>query len=41
MFILSEEEQKMKKLLWMKMNRKWLDKQEHREEVAERIVKKR
>lgn len=28
-------------MLWVKMNKKWLDKQEHKEEVAEKIVKKR
>lgn len=40
-FLLSEDEQRIKKLMWIKMNKTWLDKQTYREENANRIIKKR
>ena len=40
-FLLSEDEQRIKKLMWIKMNKTWLDKQSYREENANRVIKKR
>lgn len=40
-FLLSEDEQRIKKLMWIKMNKTWLDKQSYREEHANRVIKKR
>lgn len=40
-FLLSEDEQRMKKKMWQQLNKKWIEKQDHREEHANRVIIRR
>lgn len=40
-FLLSEDEQRMKKKMWQQLNKKWIEKQDHREENANRVIIRR
>jgi hypothetical protein len=40
-FLLSEDEQRMKKKMWQQLNKKWIEKQDYREENANRVIIRR